>query len=64
MKMDSYVKATLTVIVLCLLVLAARSVSTGLEVKASTPFKCAGELRANVNGATAASIGGYIVNIQ
>ncbi|MGF6658205.1 hypothetical protein OKW34_008795 [Paraburkholderia youngii] len=64
MNLDPYTKVALTVIAICLLVLAGRTISVGLEAEASTSLKCSGELRANPNGATAPSIGGYIVNIQ
>jgi hypothetical protein len=64
MKLDFYTKTMLTVIAICLVVLTVRTVSIVAEVRASTTIFCSGDLKAKPQGATAASWGGYAVDIK
>jgi hypothetical protein len=65
MRSDPYVRAMLTIIAGCLLVLAARAITVMPSVRAATIATCTGDMRATTAGPVQASLGpSYKIDVK
>jgi len=64
MKQDIYLKATLTVIALCLVIITAKSLPMISAAKAADLTHCTGTITVNSVGASKTITGGYDVDIS
>ena len=64
MHLDLYSKLVITIIAVCLVVIAIHSISLGPEAKAGRYTTCNGNLTTNTYGGTKPMVGGYQVTIK